>query len=225
MTFHLFSRRIAHHAGHRSGPASRTVGQILWSVQLRGRDRETSAQSTPGTDDVVRSVGQRPGVGPAHVDQRPADAAAGRVGGGHAAARGHATPPLDQVETEACVPHVVQSRLDRRHGQPVFAGVAAHRCGPVRKQSRVAGAHARQAHGQVVAQTVDRAKGDRHRNARTAPPAAAAAANAGSVVTERRRFSEQKTEEQKTMMVIITDGVTDKRRWLRSNYYDYYNYF
>jgi len=180
------------------------VGQILRPVQLRGRDRETSAQPTPGTDDVVRPVGQRPGVGPAHADQRPADAAAGRVGGGHAAARGHATPPLDQVETEACVPHVVQSRLDRRHGQPVFAGVAAHRRGPVRKQSRVACAHARQAHGQVVAQTVDRAKGDRHRNARTAPTAAAAA-NARSVVTERRRFSEQKTEEQKTMMVIITE--------------------
>jgi len=124
---------------------------------LRGRDRETGAQPTAGTDDVVRPVGQRPGAGAAHADQRPADAATCRVRGGHAPACGHATPPLDQVETEAGVPHVVQSRLDRRHRQPVFAGVATHRRGPVRKQPRVAGTHARQAHGQVVAQTVDRA--------------------------------------------------------------------
>jgi len=85
------------------------VGQILRPVQLRRRNRETGAQPTAGTDDVVRPVGQRPGAGAAHADQRPADAAAGRVRGGHAPACGHAAPPLDQVETEAGVPHVVQS--------------------------------------------------------------------------------------------------------------------
>jgi len=76
----------------------------------------------------------------------------------------------------------------------------------VRKQSRVAGAHARQAHGQVFAQTVDRAQGDRHRTARTA-----AASNARPVVPERRRFSEQKTEEQKAMMVTDDYGYVRKR--------------
>lgn len=178
---YLSCRRFTHHAGHRSGPAGRTVGQILRPVQLRGRDRETGAQPAAGTDDVVRPVGQRPGVGAAHADQRPADAAAGRVRCGHSPACGHAAPPLDQVEIKACVPHVVQSRLDRRHRQPVFAGIAAHRCSPVRKQPRFACAHARQAHGQVVAQTFDRAQGDRHRAARTAPTAA----TARPVVTER----------------------------------------
>jgi len=171
------------------------VGQILRPVQLRGRDRETGPEPATGTDDVVRPVGQRPGAGPAHADQRPADAATGRVGGGHAPACRHAAPPLDQVETEAGVPHVVQSRFDRRHRQPVFAGVATHRRCVVRQQPRVTGAHARQAHGQVAAQTADRAQGDRHRTARSTP-----AADARPVVPERRRFPEQKTEKQKTMM-------------------------
>lgn len=165
------------------------MGQILRPVQLRGRDREVGAQPIAGTDDVVRPVGQRSGTGPSHADQRPTDAAAGRVRGGHAPARGHAAPPVDQVQAEAGVPHVVQSRLDRRHRQPVFAGVAAHRRGPVRQQPRVARAHPRETHGQVVAQTVDRAKGDRHRFAGTG---AASPANARTAtVPERRRFTDR----------------------------------
>jgi len=167
------------------------VGQILRPVQLRGRHREVGAQPIAGTDDVVRPVGQRSGTGPSHADQRPADAAAGRVRGGHAPARGHAAPPVDQVQAEAGVSHVVQSGLDRRrHRQPVFAGVAAHRRGPVRQQPRVARAHPRETNGQVVAQTVDRAKGDRHRVAGTG--AAAASANArAAAVPERRRFTDR----------------------------------
>lgn len=147
------------------------MGQILRPVQLRGRDREAGPEPVAGTDNVVRPVGQRPRAGPASAGQRQADATAGGV---HAASGQHAAP-LDQVEAEASVPHVVQPGLKRRwrrHGQPILAGVSAHGRRVVRQQPRVARAHAHQAHGQVVAKTVDRAQGHRDRVARC--PAAAA---------------------------------------------------
>jgi len=170
------------------------MGQVLRPVQLRGRDRKAGTQPAARADDVVRPVGQRPGARPASAGQRPIDATAGGHGG--APAGRHATP-FDQVEAETGVPHVVQSGLvvgDRRlHGQPVLAGVAADGRRAVRQWPRVARAHARQADGQVVAQTVDRAQSDHHGATGTAAPAVL-----HPFVQRRRRFPEQKTKEQKT---------------------------
>lgn len=199
---HFVFRRVAHDAGHRPGPTGRTVGQILRSVQLRGRDRETGPESTAGADDVVRPVGQRPGAGSAPVGQRPANATAGRS----AAAGLRAATPLDQVEVETSVPHVVQPRLvsPPRHGQPILVGVAIDRRSPVRQQSCAARAHSHQTDGQVVAEAADRAQSDGHRTARRAVCFA--------VVVEHG-FSRQKTKEQKTMI------------GLQFNYHYFYYYY
>jgi len=111
------------------------MGQVLRPIQLRGRDRETSPQPTTGTDNVVRPVGQRPGARSAYAaGQRQTDATAGGRGDVPVRGRGATPSSFDQVEAEASVSHVVQSRLVHRHGlQPVLAGVAANGRRPVRQ--------------------------------------------------------------------------------------------
>lgn len=189
-----FRRRVAHHAGHGTGPPGRTVGPVLRPVQLRGRHRETGPEPVAGADYVVRPVGQRPGTGAAPVGQRPADAArAGRRATADAA-------PVHQVQAETGVPHVVQpGRRDDGvggggHGRPVFAGVAAHRRRPVRQQPGAARAHARQANGQVAAPAADRAQGDRHRTSGHRRRTAAGDGDDG------RGRARQKAQEQETMI-------------------------
>lgn len=198
-----FCRRVAHHAGHGPGPAGRTVGPVLRPVQLRGRDREAGAEPAAGADHVVRPVGQRPGARAAPADQRAADAAAGR---GRAAAD---AAPFHQVEAQTGVPHVVEPgglRGRRQDGQPVLAGVAAHRRRPVRQQPRVARAHALQAHRQVAAPAADRAQSDRHRVS-SHRAAAAAAADAECRRRRRRRSPGQKTEKQETLTAATANGL------------------
>lgn len=179
------------------------MGQILRPLQLRGRDRETGAQPATGADDVVRSLGQRPGARASPAGQRQADAAAGSHDAPTCRRRRStkpSPPSLDQVEAEAGVPDVVEPGL--RHGQPVFAGVAAHGRRALRQQPRVARAHARQTHGQVVAQTIDRAQGDRHR----ASERTADGRRVAERVFRRRGRTKQKTQEQKTMMIQRANG-------------------